>query len=245
LIEVLVVVLVVATFCAVIFPSFKGYLQAGTSGACASNLRQIGTAVHLYMAEHNGEFPPSRGRDYANASGSRTAGPQIYEALADYIPNPDKALQQPSATHKTAGVYWCPGDTSPTMRPVRWSHRSYGFNAIPGGGYSIQTTWDGQPNPTYMAETSRAAACSNASQVIYAMDHVYPTSTTLQNEINIYDWPLKKGSGPEPTSSDLGRVDFSRHGNRVNALFLDGSVRSMTFSDLCGTERKYCWPLPP
>lgn len=57
LIELLVVIAILGVLTGLLFPAVNTGLVAARRAACASNLRQIGIALHLYANDHNGAFP--------------------------------------------------------------------------------------------------------------------------------------------------------------------------------------------
>ena len=65
LIELLVVIAIIGILAAILLPALARAREAGRRTACASNLMQIGMAMHLYASEHNGAFPWSGGNGNA------------------------------------------------------------------------------------------------------------------------------------------------------------------------------------
>ncbi len=63
LIEVLVVIAIIATLAAILFPVFASAREAARKTVCLSNLRQIGMAIQMYATDHNDCFP---GLDWIN-----------------------------------------------------------------------------------------------------------------------------------------------------------------------------------
>lgn len=57
LIELLVVIAIVAILAAILFPVFAKAKSAAKTSACASNLRQVGTALALYQADGEDAYP--------------------------------------------------------------------------------------------------------------------------------------------------------------------------------------------
>lgn len=57
LIELLVVIAIIAILAAILFPLFMAAKESASRSACVNNLRQIGTALTLYMDAYNGRYP--------------------------------------------------------------------------------------------------------------------------------------------------------------------------------------------
>jgi len=60
LIEMLVVVAIIGILASLLMPSLAGAKRKANAIKCISNLRQVNTALTLYAADHDGEFPPRR-----------------------------------------------------------------------------------------------------------------------------------------------------------------------------------------
>lgn len=60
LIELLVVIAIIAILAAILFPVFLKAKEAGKRAVCLNNLRQIGTAAHIYADLWNDNYPPGR-----------------------------------------------------------------------------------------------------------------------------------------------------------------------------------------
>ena len=63
LIELLVVIAIIAILAAILFPLFMSAKQNANRTACASNLKQIGTALAMYMDEYSGRYPYPKAGD--------------------------------------------------------------------------------------------------------------------------------------------------------------------------------------
>lgn len=57
LVELLIVVAIIALLISLAAPSYDKFLDRARSAACMGNLRQIGTAVGLYSADHDSTLP--------------------------------------------------------------------------------------------------------------------------------------------------------------------------------------------
>ncbi len=63
LIELLVVVAIIAALAAMLLPALRNARESAKRAACASNLRQIGWAVHMYADDWNGWLPDETGNN--------------------------------------------------------------------------------------------------------------------------------------------------------------------------------------
>lgn len=146
LIELLVVIGIIAVLAAMLFPALVGARLRSYESDCASNLRQIGTALYGYVGElGNGFFPLP---DTSQGTNSY-AGPQtnLVQALRDYIPGDSRVWHcrrflrednKTAPTNQTTYFYWAwnlYGNTmvpmSSTIRTSRWFGVGLSTN-IPG-----------------------------------------------------------------------------------------------------------------
>ncbi len=59
LVEALVAIAIIALLALILIPVVSSGMMVANRSVCASNQRQIGTALQLYATEHDGEFPQS------------------------------------------------------------------------------------------------------------------------------------------------------------------------------------------
>jgi len=57
LVELLVVITIISTLAAILFPVFAGAREKARTAVCTSNLRQIGMAMSMYMQDSDGFYP--------------------------------------------------------------------------------------------------------------------------------------------------------------------------------------------
>src|SRR5215207_4387354 len=58
LVELLVVIGIIAVLIGVLLPALQKAKEAGQAISCASKMRQIGTAMQMYVSESKGTYPP-------------------------------------------------------------------------------------------------------------------------------------------------------------------------------------------
>src|SRR5581483_8017016 len=61
LIELLVVIAIIAILAAILFPVFARAREQARRTACLSNMKQIGTALHMYAQDYDENFPQRYG----------------------------------------------------------------------------------------------------------------------------------------------------------------------------------------
>ncbi|MCE5198338.1 DUF1559 domain-containing protein [bacterium] len=57
LIELLVVIAIIAILAAILFPVFGAAKEQGRLASCQGNLKQLGTAMDLYVGDNAGRYP--------------------------------------------------------------------------------------------------------------------------------------------------------------------------------------------
>lgn len=220
LLSMLVSVALIAVL-AVLLLSVSGKMTASArSVSCVSNLRQIGTALHAYLADHNGQYPPNRANpDFKTEE--NPAGVHHQDSLKVYLrPYPDKGV---TITAELAGPFWCPADLS---RREGLAQHSYGANTYIGGA---------EPR-----EEGNIRREPQASRRLYLVDSMRESLSTCMFSHNT--WPFgNTGSSKEP-STDI-RVDF-RHDGKANGLFLDGHVETFALRQLRGADPRKTIALP-
>lgn len=135
LVELLTVIAIIGILAAILIPVVGKVRAAGQKSACASNLRQIGTALSNYAADNRGTLPgyekikDKDGEFYGLVS---SAGPQWYvengkptRALASQL-SAYLSINQGSASTGIAKIFVCP--SSPTAG-----------DAIPAASYYMAT----------------------------------------------------------------------------------------------------------
>lgn len=215
LIEILVALAVLAVLLALLIPTTLSVSGTAKSVQCCNHLRSIGSAIHTYIAENDGYYPYGRSNPEPN---DKFLFRTLRDAGIDTYRGDGKSYQK-------AGIWYCPADTE---RDPDYAPQSYGVN------FHLGASRDSPKTPAWQ---KKLAALGNQN-LIYLMDHdsgVKPRRTG--GNLQETSWPLRNNAPQTPPSSGV-QVEF-RHSGASNALFVDGSVRSMRWEELRGTGRRY------
>ena len=124
LIELLVVIAIIAVLAAILFPVLARAREAGRKTTCSSNLRQIGVAVFMYVADYDDCFPNTG--DTGLWQGRRWRWPLqpylAYGARRDAVDPGNPNLSSGAGAH----VLICPSDST---APAAWDSTSYAYSA--------------------------------------------------------------------------------------------------------------------
>jgi prepilin-type N-terminal cleavage/methylation domain-containing protein/prepilin-type processing-associated H-X9-DG protein len=145
LIELLVVITIIGILAVLVVPTLGKARRSALRTSCASNLKQVGTAVKMYLLDHNSVFPPL------------SDGGQFGTLAAFYVPYLNGATE----------VFRCPAQKNNLSTMPAYGNRflipgvsnssawvSYEFNtffAYPSNSYVRTSTKRDAPSPTICA----------------------------------------------------------------------------------------------
>ena len=215
LIELLVAVTIIAVLGAVSAAVFGSVKRAAYNARCVASLSQLGSAVQLYLNDHNSRFFPyakntpegkvwyfgletSPGSSEGDRELDRTAGP-----LAEYIDDGDGKIEVCPAFDYGSALW------KPKFRGASWG---YGYNWWLGGGPSGR-------NPKHITEIGKLGqivVLGDCAQVNTFQSPASPSKPMLEEFYII---------------NDSFRTIHFRHGKHANFLFADGHVEGLRMAD--------------
>ncbi len=206
LIELLVVIAIIAILAAILFPVFARAREAARQSSCASNLRQLGTALQMYSQDYEGCYPL-----HLTLPPSYTVGHYWFGLLANGVVDKTQGMLYPYTRNHQ--IQLCPSFTG---RPA------YG-NATGGYGY----------NWIYLA--SNTAAGRYGDYTVHEASINRPADCIAFADVATYRTGANAGLyetfSIAPPSSSLGFGDFPnahfRHNEVLNAVFVDGHVKAL------------------
>jgi prepilin-type N-terminal cleavage/methylation domain-containing protein/prepilin-type processing-associated H-X9-DG protein len=235
LIELLTAIAILAVLAAILFPVFSRVREAGRSTACLSNLKQIGSAVAMYVSDHAETYPMSRFPDATHPMTGCTAEDTNYpvdglhgtshnwkRAIEPYVKSRD-VYRCPSNAHAwdRGGYNDAPGDETNVHHPGAPLANSYAVN----GSFfheAVPACWYGEP-----WERPRAAAeISQTSRLIFLLESRYSFP-------DLGGWYIPQ-RGPNQGSEG----PFQTHNGMPNWLFADLHAKRVKLPATC-TERMW------
>lgn len=248
LIELLVVIAIISILAAILFPVFARARESARRASCASNLRNIGLAVALYIQDSDERLMLPWTADY---------GDGYEEAIwTDILPKSYIKTKQilicPSFKDSTNATYSVYGTTP-------YYSTTYGYNAtymapdmgcpagVDSGGNNTGTgTYGNRPCTSY----SSGGGAFFPAEPIHLSVADEPSNTLLASESSHYradsgGWvsgyyyvkPPSLWAGYDPNNSATWTRDslgglWPRHNETLNVLFLDGHVKAMKINAL-------------
>jgi prepilin-type N-terminal cleavage/methylation domain-containing protein/prepilin-type processing-associated H-X9-DG protein len=193
LIELLVVIGIIAILVAILLPVLSKARESANRAKCASNLRSIGQAAHVFASQNNGLFPR------AFITGAGNPMPSDFDAAAEPPPGltlgiasymqPYFSSQTPTNYNKTFG-----------LRLTEW--RKYGLNVgeIPDTPAADWQQMSVDPN------LFGVLACPSADPASHHVTFRPPPGSEWPYKIIRTDYVYVGGlpSGPARTAADIG-----------------------------------------
>lgn len=250
LVELLVVIGIIAMLIAILLPALNRARQAALSVSCLSNLRQCYLAMSSYALAHNGwigaeawvyiEGGPGSGwqgiewQTFLSGKGSNIAA--WYDTGRRDLANPDVAVCPAHAPLRFESQDATYGINADSWRMWRWA------NTERDRRISRKWDWPHSGTPSKPAgEAGEFWFYNLHARIRPANSNKYKPRTDTFEVLLIDTFRAYQGGiqtstflfepDDKPESTNVHAV-HARHANRANALFWDGSARSLGASEL-------------
>jgi len=214
-----VVLTVLGILIALTVPTVQRVRNAGFKAADASNLRQIGVAMNLYVGENNGFYPTM-----ISGAGSGWEGPFWPDQLEPYLE------RREDGAHGRARVFYNP--------KFRENHHIAGY-----GANSYVVNLHEQDPVTGMPRKISCLQIDNEAKTILVANSFLPSQES-EGEL-LATWFIKGGTAttqPEGTSSP--RPYPVHPGDTFVALFCDGHVVDVKWDYYLENSKELFGPPP-
>jgi len=220
LIELLVVIAIISILAAILFPVFQRVRENARSASCASNEKQMGIALTLYLQDYDEVFPASYYGDKTLPS-DMGANYKWMDAIYPYI--------------KSEQVFDCPSDTTslPYIYRSGINYGSYGLNGAYGNAGDSQTP--PRSAPTYLVTLQQVVVPSDTVWVTDNNNAATAANPGGSQGFFWTDYTKNPTINSSVTPRQLQNIS-ERHLGRVNVLFCDSHVKALTLDYLAQTK---------
>jgi prepilin-type N-terminal cleavage/methylation domain-containing protein len=231
LIELLVVIAIIAILAAILFPVFAKAREQARSISCLSNLKQIETALQMYLQDSDSCYPAFGIADMNYQSGGEWIGEYKCSSVAYDQTTGIHAILSPYMKNST--MWGCPSDANQTGS-------SLNVNVVQGersGSYQYRY---------YVAYAGTGGLVPTLPNPVSETNFPYPAQTFIFNEV----WPFhdSRTVTTAVSSSGPGSVVGSWMPDaKMVFAFADGHAKAMPVSQVVDwntTENNfdYHWP---
>jgi len=244
----LIVIAIIAILAAILFPVFARAREKARQASCASNLKQIGMAVMMYIADYDQVLPdpnpwfymPTSLCEVESLTGKCTGRENSWQKVIEpYIKN-KQVFVCPSSRYRPQGsndstCYGEPGGAH--ADPETCNGTGYAYN---GAYYGAAPKLDGAPGEVVCDAQCRSGNCPKGVGGYQTMDAdvVVPAETILAADSppngryvmgDKWDGIECSGysTGPGADPFEMGDIYYPelRHNGGFNVLYCDGHVK--------------------
>ena len=245
LVELLVVIAIIALLMGILLPTLGRVRRLGYRIVCMSNVRRLGVSMMLYLGDNDDCFPPDRIRDNSQ---SVSVGPYIRKKPRwiwylnegmGYVINPYKYDTQEAfsaALEMDNDYFICPSlKNDAYVRSIRNGAYGYNYQYLSSTRTGPSGSYVNYPNKSLMIKkpASTVVFCDSRGAGIPHGEHAYlvdPPKMAVSKGAKYFS-PKSPGITPVGGADRYSPAD-ARHLGKVNAAFLDGHAKALTYEEL-------------
>jgi prepilin-type N-terminal cleavage/methylation domain-containing protein/prepilin-type processing-associated H-X9-DG protein len=206
LIELLVVIAIIAILAAILFPVFLNVREKGRQASCASNLKQLGYAFTLYVADW-AAYPGGGPLHRADATGTNPGGEWVISRTGDGKTNSMDIIHGGLFKYvRNTKIYTCPSD--PRAR-----------KSVSGHPFGLSYSMNNRLDYGKFGRTVKESDIRRPTKVVLLIDEGLGTSGGYATGSGLVDGYYG------PNEDDSNQV----HVGGTNFAYCDGHVRWETF----------------
>jgi prepilin-type N-terminal cleavage/methylation domain-containing protein/prepilin-type processing-associated H-X9-DG protein len=220
LIELLVVIAIIAILAAILFPVFAQAREKARAISCASNLRQLGIAVNMYVQDYDQQFPFGGWMpDAGNGSGDGSW--EWQNTIYPYVKNkqlyrcPDTADSDENPNDPTEWLW--------NRNPVNYLYN----NRLAANRQSVPITSVGRPGDCFLLIDGHSDWGGHEGLDAFGRQGTVwnMEDTTFGRQSGVITGDHANWAGPDHTWG------LPRHSNGANVCYVDGHVKFVRVGD--------------